>query len=277
MTRAMTTAMNTMGQLQKQLDIISNNIANVDTNGFKKRDVSFSELVYQHVNNQPDPEKETGRLSPLGIRQGVGAKIAKSAMILQQGPIKSTDRPLDIAFTEENQFLKVQVQENNEIKLRFTRNGSLYVTPSGNNEVTLVTSEGYPVLDENDDPIVFSNEYNEFIISNQGTLQVQGEGIQPVSFQLGVVTVHKPQFLEQKGETLLGLPENIDANPALIYTNIVGTNRNQIAMQQGALEGSNVDLSKEMSDMLVVQRSIQFQSRAISLSDQMMGLINGIR
>ncbi|MFK4998769.1 flagellar basal body rod C-terminal domain-containing protein [Bacillus sp. N9] len=106
---------------------------------------------------------------------------------------------------------------------------------------------------------------------------MHGEGVQPVTFQVGVVTVHKPQFLEQKGETLLGLPENVEANPTLIYTNLTEDNRNQIAMQQGALEGSNVDLSKEMADMLVVQRSIQFQSRAISLSDQMMGLINGIR
>ncbi|MFK4998771.1 flagellar hook-basal body complex protein [Bacillus sp. N9] len=104
MNRAMTTAMNTMGQLQKQLDIISNNIANADTNGYKSRKVSFSELIYQHVNNQPAPENEIGRLSPLGIRQGVGARIAKSAMSLQQGPIKSTDRPLDIAFWKKTNF-----------------------------------------------------------------------------------------------------------------------------------------------------------------------------
>ncbi|MFK4998770.1 hypothetical protein ACI2OX_20015 [Bacillus sp. N9] len=77
----------------------------------------------------------------------------------------------------------MQVQENNETKLRFTRNGSLYVAPSGNNEMMLVTSEGYPVLDENDNPVIFSNEHNEFIISNYGTLKCMEKGFSLLPFR----------------------------------------------------------------------------------------------
>ncbi|CAM4165014.1 flagellar hook-basal body protein [Lederbergia lenta] len=279
MTRSMTTAVNTISQLQKQFDIISHNISNVQTNGFKKRDVSFSDMVYQQLNNQPIEEKEVGRLTPQGLRQGVGAKISKSMMVLQQGAIQNTDRALDIAFTEENQFLKVQVQENGQTAIRFTRNGALYLTPSGNNEVMLVTAEGHPVLDDNNNSIVFSDQLKEFTIFQNGVFQAQSENGQQLTANLGVVAINKPQYMEQKGDNLLGLPENLQpgVNPALIYTELTGAERNQVAVQQKALEASNVDLSKEMTEMINVQRALQFQSRSISLSDQMMGLVNGIR
>lgn len=271
--RSMTTAVNTISQLQKQFDIISNNISNVETNGFKKRDVSFSEMVYQHMNNQPDQEKEIGRLTPFGIRQGVGAKISKSVMIMQQGAIKNTDRALDLAFTEENQFLKVRADD----QIRFTRNGALYLAPAGNNEMMLVTQDGYPVLDEGDNPIVFSSEHNNFSVFKNGSFQAQGGNGPLMTANLGVVTMMKPQYLEQKGDGLLGLPDNLEVNPTLIYTELTGAGRNEIAIQQGALEASNVDLGKELTEMMSVQRAMQFQSRSISLSDQMMGLVNGIR
>ena len=100
------------------------------------------------------------------------------------------------------------------------------------------------------------------------------------SFNLGVSLVNKPQFLELKGNNLLGLPENVaDLNVGIdeIVTELNGPDRDQISIEQGALEQSNVDLSKEMTDLIQVQRSYQFQARSINMADQMMGLINGIR
>ncbi|MFC5466428.1 flagellar hook-basal body protein [Lederbergia graminis] len=270
MNRSMITATNTISQLQKQFDILSNNIANAQTTGFKKRDVTFADLIVQEVNNQPSRESEIGRLSPHGIRQGTGARIAKSMLVLNQGSIQNTGRALDIAFTTENQFLKVQVDN----ELRFTRNGALYVTPTEGEQLMLVTQDGNPVLDINENPIVFSNQYNDFTILQDGTFIAHQENGEPFETTFGVIAVNKPQFLEQKGDSLLGLPDNIAVNPAQIYTNLEAEN---IQIQQRALENSNVDLSKEMTDMITVQRSLQFQSRAITISDQMMGLVNGIR
>ena len=92
--------------------------------------------------------------------------------------------------------------------------------------------------------------------------------------------MNKPQFLENKGNNLLGLPDNLDTlnvAEADVLTNLDGMARNEISIKQGALEQSNVDLSKEMTDLIAVQRSYQFQSRSINMADQMMGLINGIR
>ncbi|MBS4178075.1 flagellar hook-basal body protein [Lederbergia citrea] len=275
MNKSMTTAVNTINQLQKQFDIISHNIANSQTNGFKRRDVSFAEMVFQEINNQPAQEKEVGRTSPLGIRQGVGAMIAKSVMVLQQGTIQNTDRSLDIAFTENNQFLKVLVQDGNGSNVRFTRNGALYVTPTGNNELMLVTKDGNPILDENENMITFSDQLGDYTISKNGTFQASNKNGQTMTANLGIIALNKPQFMEQKGDNLIGLPDN--TNEAAIYADLTGATRNNISIQQGALEGSNVDLSKEMTEMMSVQRALQFQSRSITLSDQMLGLVNGIR
>ncbi|WP_307272744.1 flagellar basal body rod C-terminal domain-containing protein [Peribacillus sp. V2I11] len=100
------------------------------------------------------------------------------------------------------------------------------------------------------------------------------------SFGLGIVSVKKPQFLERLGGNLPGLPKNFNALGVTeddIMTSLTGDSRNQAAVRQGTLEASNVDLSKEMTDLINVQRSYQFQSRTVTMADQMSGLVNGIR
>ncbi|MEK5393696.1 flagellar hook-basal body protein [Margalitia sp. FSL K6-0131] len=276
MNRSMIVASNTLNQLQKQLDIISNNMANIDTNGFKKREATFSDLLFQQFNNQLDPKKEIGRNTALGIRLGTGAKIAQSQMLLTQGNVKETKRPLDIAFTTENQFLKVLTNENGQSEVRYTRDGNLSLSPVGNNEVMLVNSSGYPILDENNNMITFPKNAESYTITSQGNLQVKLDNGQTRFFNLGVITVNKPQFFEQYGDNLIGLPNN-GVTGTNVFTNMVGQSRNNISIQQGALEGSNVNLGQEMTELINVQRNYQFQSRAITISDQMMGLVNGLR
>jgi len=276
MNRSMIVATNTLNQLQKKLDIISNNMANIDTTGFKKREATFSDLLFQQFNNQLDPTKETGRNTALGIRLGTGAKIAQSQMLLTQGNIKETKRPLDIAFTNKSQFLKVLANDNGQSEVRYTRVGNLSLSPIGNNDVMLVNKSGNPILDENNKMISFPANAESYTITNQGSLQVKLDNGQTSSFNLGVIEVNKPQFFEQYGDNLLGLPKNGVAGTN-VFTNLVGQARNNISIQQGALEGSNVDLGQEMSSLINVQRDYQFQSRAITISDQMMGLVNGLR
>lgn len=276
MNRSMIIATNTLNQLQKQLDIISNNMANIDTTGFKKREATFSDLLFQQFNNQLDPSKETGRNTALGIRLGAGAKVGQSQMLLTQGNVKETKRPLDIAFTSENQFLKVLTNENGQSDIRYTRDGNLSLSPVGNNEVMLVNNSGYPVLDENNKMITFPANAESYTITNQGTLQVKWNNGQTRDYNLGVIAVNKPQFFEQYGDNLIGLPQN-GVTGTNVFTNMVGPARMNISIQQGALEGSNVDLGQEMTKLINVQRDYQFQSRAVTISDQMMGLVNGLR
>ncbi|WP_342603528.1 flagellar hook-basal body protein [Peribacillus sp. FSL E2-0159] len=280
MNRTMMTATNTLNQLQSKIDQISNNIANVDTTAYKKTQTSFNDLLTQSFNNQPSETKEKGRLTTPGIRQGTGAMISQSQLVLSQGALKTTDRNLDAAFIREGQFFTVSVQDDNGVNTRFTRDGAFYLSPNANDKMMLVTSAGHKVLDENGEPILIEGNIKDIKISENGLLIVDTEEYGEKSFGLGIVSVKKPQFLERLGGNLLGLPETINALGVTeddIMTSLTGDSRNQAAVRQGTLEASNVDLSKEMTELINVQRSYQFQSRAVTMADQMNGLVNGIR
>jgi flagellar basal-body rod protein FlgG len=276
----MITATNTLNQLQKQMDMVGNNLANADTNGYKRREATFSELLVQQVNNQGNVAEEIGRLTPNGIRQGVGAKVGQAQLILEQGSLKSTGRELDFALSSPNQFFKVLAQDGEAHSIRYTRDGAFYASPTGNGEMVIVNGQGFPILDENDNFITVPEDIENFSLQDGGVLNVQLQNGQAATYSLGVVSIERPQFMEQMGGNLLGLPTNLNqlgVTEAEILTNLEGQQRNNIGLQQGYLESSNVDIGKEMTDMLNVQRAYQFQSRSISMADQMMGLINGIR
>src|ERR1700719_3286387 len=151
---SMISAVNTLGQLQKQLDIIGNNIANVDTNGFKGKQATFTDLLAQAYNNQPDAKAEASRMTPNGIRQGFGAKLGQVQVNSQVGVMTSTGRPLDAALQKEGQYFKVLVQQNNTRSIQYTRDGSFELSTVSPNETMLVTGSGDPILDENNNPII---------------------------------------------------------------------------------------------------------------------------
>lgn len=281
MNRTMITATNTLSQLQKQMDTISHNLANIDTAGYKRREASFTDLLVQEFRNQPNDALERNRQTPFNIRQGTGAKLGQTQLILTQGSLKSTDRALDTAFTAEGQFYRVMVQnENGGTSLNLTRNGALYLTPISDNEIMLVNSDGHAILDENNQPITVSGNVKSFKINETGNFSAEMYDGTSQEVNLGVVLVKKPQFLEQKGGNLLGLPADLNGlgvTEADILTELTGPLRNQVSIQQGVLEQSNVDMSKEMTDLINVQRGYQFHAKTITLADQMLGLVNGIR
>lgn len=277
MNRSMINASNTMNQLQKQLDLISNNMANINTTGFKRREASFGSLLYQQFQNQSRLEEEVGRVTPNGIRQGVGAKLSQTQLNMSQGAIINADRPLDIALTKNDQFLKVMVDVNGVLVPRYTRDGAMYLSPLEDNsgQSILVTAEGSPVLDENDNFIYIDDHFKDLTISDNGMIKVTQDNGQTATYNLHVVQVKRPQVLLAKGNNQFELPQGVDQ--ADILTDLNGNLREEIGIKQYALEGSNVDLSKEMSELLITQRSYQFNAKSISIADQMMGLVNGIR
>lgn len=281
MNRTMITATNTLSQLQKQMDTISHNLANIDTAGYKRREASFTDLLVQEFRNQPNDALEQNRQTPFNIRQGTGARLGQTQMVLTQGSLKQTDRALDTAFTAEGQFYRVMVQnENGGTSLNLTRNGALYLSPISDNETMLVNSDGHAILDENNQPITIAGNVKSFKINETGKFSAVMYDGTSQEVNLGVVLVKKPQFLEQKGGNLLGLPADLNGlgvTEADILTEMTGPLRNQISIQQSVLEQSNVDMSKEMTDLINVQRGYQFHAKSITLADQMLGLVNGIR
>ncbi|RFU60730.1 flagellar hook-basal body protein [Peribacillus glennii] len=281
MNRTMITATNTLGQLQHKMDMIGHNISNIQTTGYKRKESYFNDLLVQEFNNQKQ-RNEIGRLTPLGIRQGTGARISQSQLVLTQGSIKNTERSLDVALEKEDLFFKVRVADDQGENTRYTRDGAFYLSPVSNNpeQMMLVTGKGYPVLDEFNNPIVISGSIENLTFSKEGQLKAETDNGAVQTFNLGMISIKKPQFLEQIGENLLGLPANFDdlgIDQEDIMTALEGGLRQDISMRQGALENSNVDLSKEMTDLMNVQRQYQFNAKSVTMADQMLGLINGIR
>jgi flagellar basal-body rod protein FlgG len=276
MIRTMNTAANTLGQIQQQLDTISNNIANSSTKGYKAKQATFQEMLYQQHNN--DKLDKTLRQSPVGVRQGVGAHISQIQSNESQGSIQLTGRNLDFAMTAENQYFNVVMQDGST---GFTRQGNFYMSPQQDGTNLLVTSDGYPVLSANGNTISFPPGVTEFTMSTEGTLNVKNENGQVIQYDLAVTKITKPQVMEQlNGGTYLSLPANLvelGYTEGDVLTELQGQNRNEVSMQIGALEMSNVDLSKEMTNLIAAQRSYQYNSRVVTIADQMLGLINGIR
>lgn len=268
-----------MGQIQRQIDTIANNIANVNTIGYKRREATFSDLLFQQVNNQLVPSQEVGRLTPNGIRVGSGAKIAQTAIRMNQGSLQQTDRPLDVAITEKDQFFQVQVFENGEIEVRYTRDGSFYFSPNPNNpnELFLVTGDGHFVLGQNG-PITIPADHTEVQINENGLISiVDQDGNAYDVDQFEMVRVDRPQMLVQSGENLFTLPENL-VDLGYVPADILNViDPQEVAVRQGYIEASNVELGKEMSDLIAAQRLYQFNARSVTMADQMMGLVNSIR
>lgn len=276
MIRTMNTAANTLGQLQVQLDTISNNIANSNTVGYKTKQANFQELLYDQFNN--DEQDRAERQSPRGIRYGVGAHVSQIQSNESQGSLQLTGRNLDFAFTQPNQYFNIAMQDGSTA---YTRQGNFYMSPQGDGTNLLVTGDGYPVLSANGTSITFPEGAVGFTMSEAGTLNVDYADGQVIRFDLAVTEITKPQVMEHLNNgAYMSLPNDLQElgyAEGDVLTALQGLNRNEVSMQIGTLEASNVDVSKEMTDLIAAQRSYQFNSRAITIADQMLGLINGIR
>ncbi|KGX90970.1 flagellar hook-basal body protein [Pontibacillus marinus] len=265
----------TMGQLQNKLDLIGNNLSNMNTPGYKSRQADFSSLLIQQMDNLDDEGENANRTTPDGIRIGSGAYLASTDLDMKQGSIKQTGRPLDVAIMNENHMFQVQRTENGQATTMYTRDGSFSFQPINENEVMLVTSNGNPVLGE-DGPIRLQNNFESFTIRENGEIAVERNGETAVEARLNVVNASRPRLLEAAGQNLFRLPdlEELGYNQQEI---IEAVGANDVRLQQGALESSNVDMGKQVTDMLSTQRAYQFNSRSIAMGDQMMGLINQLR
>jgi len=276
MLRTMITATNTLNQLQQQIDTISNNLANSNTTGYKAKEATFSELLYQQYNNEKLDKAD--RQSPAGIRYGVGAKLGQIQTNYAQGNVQMTDRDLDLAFTKEKQYFNILMPNGeNGTKQVYSRQGNFYVSPVENGQVMLVNADGYAVADSSGSAIFFPSEFQNFGLTEDGILGVNYPNGETLSIELGITELQKPQAMEHISDTYIGIPEDLTQFEGQVLIDLQGAARSEIGIKNGALEQSNVDLSKEMTELITAQRSYQFQSRAITLADQMLGLINGIR
>ena len=278
MIRTMTTATNTLSQLQNQLDIIGNNLANVSTHGYKSNDASFREMLVQQFNN--DKADTAPRQSPVGIRYGSGAVLGQSQMNWKAGTLQNTGRDLDFALTTPKQYFNILMPDGGGEQTVYTRQGNFYVSPIANGQAMLVNGEGYPVADSAGLPVTFSDDVQKYTVKSGGVLELTHSNGTMETVELAVTVMERPNLMARLSATNFGLPENLadlGVTKQDVLTELQGANRSIIGLEGQALEASNVNTQKEMTDLIGIQRSYQFNARTVTLADQMLGLINGIR
>ncbi len=186
-----------------------------------------------------------------------------------------TDRALDVALLEENHLFQIQVADDGIAETQYTRDGSFYLNPINDQSVMLTTKDGHPVLGDNG-PIVIPNGFTDVRIESNGQVVITRNNQPETVGQLNIVEAVLPRTLEATGSNAYRLPDlmALGLNAEDIIQNVLQTTD---IVKSGALEQSNVDFSKQITDMMMTQKSYQFNARTISMGDQMLGLINQLR
>ncbi|WP_175615969.1 flagellar hook-basal body protein [Piscibacillus halophilus] len=274
--RNMLNAATTMNQLQQRMDLTSNNLANSNTHGYKSKSAQFSSLLFQQVNNLNNGDPDAPRLTPDGIRVGSGAKMGHTNTNMNLGTIQETGRALDVATQDSERFFVVNAPlDNGQTEERYTKAGNFYLQPvNGNEQVMLTTGEGLPVQGQNG-PIILDSDFDEITITENGGVQVDRNGNRQIEATLQLVDIDQPRALEATGDNLFRIDEAGLGVPAEQL--LAEVDPQEANLMTGALESSNVDIGKELTDLLESQRAYSFNSRSISIGDQMMGLIGSMR
>ena len=239
---------------QTQLDTISNNLANVSTNGYKRSHAVFEDLMYQNLRQAGANSSEQTQL-PTGLQVGLGTRAVATSRNFSQGNLQQSSNALDVAVRG-NGFFEIQMPDGT---LGFTRDGAFQVSAQGQ----LVTSNGYAVQPGITIPAAAQN----VTIGNDGTVSVTlpGQALPQSVGQLQLANFVNPAGLEPKGQ-------NIYAETAASGTPNAGApGQNGLgSVQQGFVESSNVNVVEELVAMIATQRAYELNSKAIQTSDQML-------
>lgn len=243
---------------QTRLNVISNNLANVNTTGFKRDRALFEDLLYQNV-RQAGGQTAQATQAPTGLMLGTGTRVVATEKIHAQGNMINTQNALDIAVAGEGMF-QIQMPDGT---LAYSRDGSFKLSNAGQ----LVTASGNPLAP----PIVIPGNASSITIGEDGTVSVElfaGGGAQQLG-QIQIARFVNPAGLQPLGNNLYkqtvasGEPQLL--NPG---TQAAGT------LRQGMLEASNVNVVEEMVNMIETQRAYEINSKAISAADGMLRFLN---
>ena len=242
---------------QTQMDVISNNLANANTTGFKSSRASFQDLMYQNE-GQPGSQTTQQTESPSGLLLGTGVKVVGSEKLFTQGAVTQTGNSLDVAI-QGNGFLQVSLPDGT---VAYTRDGSLHEDSTGQ----LVTADGYPTVPA----ITLPANVNNVTIGTDGTVSVTSNG-STTPAQIGVIQLANfinPAGLEAMGQNLyLETESSGTAQTGQPGINGMGT------LSQGSLESSNTNVVAEMVNMIEAQRTYEMNSKSISAVDDMLQFV----
>ena len=258
--RALYTAASGMNAQQANIDNVANNLANVNTIGYKKSRVDFEDLVYQQVKAPGTPTSQEAE-SALGLEAGLGTRVVATVRNFSGGNLRSTNAPLDLAI-EGNGFFQLSLSGG---EIGYTRAGSLHVDDEGQ----LVTAEGVPLQPQITIP------------ANAVSISISKDGIVSVSLadqttpqEVGTIELamfQNPAGLQARGGNIfVATSASGDAITGVPGTDGMGS------VAQGFLEESNVSVVEEMVQMILGQRAYEANSRVIRAADEMLQQVNNI-
>ncbi|GAA9443815.1 flagellar basal-body rod protein FlgG [Helicobacter pylori] len=261
MLRSLYSATSGMLAQQTYIDTTSNNIANVNTTGFKKSRADFNDLFYQAMQYAGTNTSNT-TLSPDGMEVGLGVRPSAITKMFSQGSPKETENNLDIAITGKG-FFQVQLPDGTTA---YTRSGNFKLDEQGN----LVTSEGYLLIPQ----ITLPEDTTQVNIGVDGTVSVT-QGLQTTSNVIGQITLANfvnPAGLHSMGDNLFSIT-NASGDAIVGNPDSQGLGK----LRQGFLELSNVRLVEEMTDLITAQRAYEANSKSIQTADAMLQTVNSLK
>jgi flagellar basal-body rod protein FlgG len=260
--RALSIAATGMAAQELNVDVISNNIANMNTIGYKRQEANFEDLLYEDVKRPGAQSSDTGTVIPTGIQIGAGVATSSVYRITLQGSLTNTGNQLDMAVNGAGYF-QVQLPSG---ETAYTRAGNFSLNDNG----VLVTSDGYTVLPQTTIPTTAT----KVTISASGQIQVTLPGQAPTSQvgQLQLANFANPAGLEAMGSNLF-LTSGASGQP------VTGTPATTSfgSIQQGYTEASNVDSVTEISNLIIAQRAYEMNSKVITTADQMLQSTNTMK
>ena len=260
--RSLDIASTGMQAQQRNVEVISNNLANMNTTAFQRRRTEFHDLIYQDLRRVGSTSSDSGNVVPTGVQLGLGVKLAAVYRIHEQGNLTSTDNTFDLAVQGKG-FFQVQLPTG---ETAYTRDGTFQLNQNG----LIVTHDGYQLnpgltVPSNAVDITINNS-GEVLASIEGQVALQSIGqIQLANFQNepGLQSIGDNLMLETPAS---GTP--ITGNPGAVG---FGT------LLQGFLETSNVNAVEEVSHLISAQRAYEMNSKVIQTSDEMMGTLTQLR
>ncbi|MDR3321511.1 MAG: flagellar basal-body rod protein FlgG [Synergistaceae bacterium] len=246
---------------QTHLDVISNDLANVNTSGFKKLRADFQDLIYQ-INREPGAPVEPDSMVPTGIQVGLGVKVVGTTRMFMQGSLQTTDNPTDMAITGEG-FFQVTMPDGT---IAYTRDSNWKIDANGQ----IVTHDGY--LLEPD--VVVPEGATDFSVGPTGAITVRIPGdMEPE--EIGQMELAR--FINPAGLRSMG--RNLFIETAASGAPVIGNPGDEGfgMIEQRALEMSNVQVVEEMVEMIVAQRAYEANSKTISTADEFLRIANNLR
>lgn len=254
MIRSLWIAKTGMDVQQTNIDVVSNNLANVSTNGFKRARPVFEDLIYQTLRPAGGQTSQQSQ-SPNGLQLGTGARTVATTRIFTQGNIQQTENRLDVAISGDG-FFQVQLPDGST---GYTRDGSFRM----DNQGQVVTTQGYPVISFPAIPL----GTQDVTIGSDGTVSLRQAGSAAVTNagQLQLASFINNAGLDSRGENLY-LETSASGTPNTGSPSTSGLG----LLQQGYVETSNVNVTEELINMIQAQRAFEINSRSIQASDQML-------